>query len=104
MAEQKTKLPDINEIASMAKKLLGDVQTSIREIIEDYKAKHVLDEDTSTTTSSPSPDIHQQPIEPKPEEAQSIKTVDSEMGDAGIINPDVKPKVVKIKTKTTSKE
>jgi hypothetical protein len=40
MANQKSKIPDMGEIASMAGKLFKDVKSSISEIIDDYKSKH----------------------------------------------------------------
>ena len=40
MADQKSKLPDLNEITSMAGKLFTDVKKSIVEIIDDYKTNH----------------------------------------------------------------
>ena len=39
-----SKLPDLNEIGTMASKLFGDVKKSIGEIIDDYKAKHPHEE------------------------------------------------------------
>ncbi|OGV30202.1 MAG: hypothetical protein A3E88_01290 [Legionellales bacterium RIFCSPHIGHO2_12_FULL_35_11] len=40
MADQKSKIPDMNEITSMAGKLFKDVKASITSIISDYKANH----------------------------------------------------------------
>ncbi len=40
MSDLKSKIPDINEITSMAGKLFKDVKNSITEIISDYKQKH----------------------------------------------------------------
>lgn len=80
MAEQKSKLPDINEIASMAKKLFGDVQTSIRQIIEDYKSKHASPE-SSSMKPPVSPDVSVHPVEPRPTdpvEPQPIRPIEPE--------------------------
>lgn len=40
MSDLKSKIPDLNEITSMAGKLFKDVKKSIVEIIADYKEKH----------------------------------------------------------------
>ena len=40
MSDLKSKLPDMNEITSMASKLFKDVKKSITEIISDYKNNH----------------------------------------------------------------
>ena len=40
MSDLKSKLPDMNEIGSMAGKLFKDVKSSVMEIIDDYKKKH----------------------------------------------------------------
>lgn len=40
MSDLKSKLPDLNELGSMAGKLYKDVKASVCEIIEDYKLKH----------------------------------------------------------------
>lgn len=57
MADQKSKLPDLSEITSMAGKFFKDVKTSISQIIDEYKAKHSKSEvevkpATQTTTVS----------------------------------------------------
>lgn len=40
MSDLKSKLPDLNELGSMAGKLYKDLKTSVVEIIDDYKKKH----------------------------------------------------------------
>lgn len=40
MSDLKSKLPDLNELGSMAGKLYNDLKTSVVEIIDDYKKKH----------------------------------------------------------------
>lgn len=40
MSDLKSKMPDLNELSSMAGKLYHDVKTSVLEIIDDYKKKH----------------------------------------------------------------
>lgn len=52
MAEQKSKLPDFNEITGMAGKLFGDIKSSITDIIKDYKEKHAVE---ATETVAPAP-------------------------------------------------
>lgn len=40
MSDLKSKMPDLNEITSMAGKLFKDVKKSITEIIAEYKTNH----------------------------------------------------------------
>lgn len=40
MSDLKSKLPDLNELSSIAGKLYKDIKTSVVEIIDDYKKKH----------------------------------------------------------------
>ena len=40
MSDLKSKLPDINELSSMAGKLFTDLKKSVGEIIDTYKQKH----------------------------------------------------------------
>ena len=40
MSDLKSKLPDLNELSSMANKLFKDIKASIDGIIKDYKDKH----------------------------------------------------------------
>ena len=37
MSDQKSKIPDLKELASMTSKLFGDIKTSVGQIIQDYK-------------------------------------------------------------------
>lgn len=39
MSDQKSKLPDLNEIVGMANKLFKDLKVSVCEIVDEYKAK-----------------------------------------------------------------
>lgn len=70
MADQKSKLPDFNEITSMMGKFFKDVKTSIGEIVDEYKAKHNEPEPQScdiNRTPGTSPKVEpKQPIEPNP--------------------------------------
>ncbi|MDA9272202.1 hypothetical protein N9Q05_02345 [bacterium] len=43
MSDLKSKIPDLNELGSMASKLYKGLKTSIDEIIVDYKKKHADD-------------------------------------------------------------
>ena len=47
MSDLKSKLPDLNELGSMAGKLYNDIKTSVVEIIGDYKKKHPETADAS---------------------------------------------------------
>lgn len=40
MSDPKSKMPDFNEIVSMAGKLFKDVKRSVSEIIAEYKSNH----------------------------------------------------------------
>lgn len=44
MSDLKSKLPDLEELSSIAGKLFKDVKKSVVEIIDDYKKKHPSDE------------------------------------------------------------
>lgn len=52
MSEQKSKLPDFNEIVGMASKLFSDVKESVTEIVSEYKSKREISENNNTSTSS----------------------------------------------------
>ena len=43
MSDLKSKLPDLNELGSMAGKLFKDIKTSVTGIIDEYKLKHPAD-------------------------------------------------------------
>ena len=54
MADLKSKLPDLNEVSSMAGKLFGDIKKSITEIVDSYKKKHDADcTDSACKTEAP---------------------------------------------------
>lgn len=40
MSDLKSKMPDLNEIGSIAGKFFNDMKKSVVEIIDDYKKKH----------------------------------------------------------------
>lgn len=48
MSDLKSKLPDLNELGSMAGKFYNDVKKSVVEIIDDYKQKHPAETITPT--------------------------------------------------------
>ena len=50
MSDLKSKLPDLNELGSMAGKLYKDIKQSVVEIIDDYKQKHPADTKTDVKT------------------------------------------------------
>ncbi len=66
MNDLKSKLPDLNELSSMAGKLYKDLKTSVCEIIDDYKVKH------------PSPDEARKEPAEKPKESPNKGTKQSE--------------------------
>lgn len=59
MNDKKSKLPDLKEITSISSKLFRDLTTSVKEIIQDYKAKRQNDnapaEATTKKTAAPKP-------------------------------------------------
>lgn len=71
MSDLKSKLPDLNEITTMATKLFKDVKSSVGEIIDTYKQKREFAEsqtvhhtETKTTVTT----------EVKPEKSTTTKT------------------------------
>lgn len=56
MAGFMDKLPNLNEVTTMAKKLFKDIKKSVSEIAVDYQAKRAESESQSTTASSAHPD------------------------------------------------
>lgn len=56
MSDLKSKLPDLDELSTMAGKLYKDIKTSVCEIIDDYKLKHPdVPEDLNTPRSEDKP-------------------------------------------------
>lgn len=53
MSDSKSKMPDVNEISDMAKKLFNDVRSSVCEIIDDYKKKREEPEVKNTPPEPP---------------------------------------------------
>jgi len=49
MNDSKSKMPDFNELTSMATKLFKDVKTSVGQIIDEYKEKREKEAYTSTS-------------------------------------------------------
>lgn len=56
MSDLKSKIPDLNEITSMAGKLFKDVKQSITEIIADYKESHPQQEESAEVVEKPAED------------------------------------------------
>lgn len=50
MSEQKSKMPDLNEIMGMAGKLFKDIKESVCEIVDDYKNKHETPDNEKAAT------------------------------------------------------
>jgi len=67
MSEQKSKLPDFNEITSMAGKLFKDVKKSVCEIVKDYQTKRKDSAPSPEKTASPgkTEETTTKPAEPK---------------------------------------
>lgn len=68
MSDSKSKMPDMNEIGSIASKLFKDIKKSVDEIITDYKQKRPVTPDTTSEVAS-KPVVETPPIqEPSAEE------------------------------------
>tara|TARA_Y100000588_G_scaffold393874_1_gene511686 strand:+ start:2307 stop:2615 length:309 start_codon:yes stop_codon:yes gene_type:complete len=65
MSDKKSKLPDMQELGSMASKLFKDVKKSVTEIVNDYKKNR--DEEKSADVEAET----QTPKKPKPEEPKA---------------------------------
>ncbi len=70
MSDFKSKLPDMNELGSMAGKLFKDVKSSVMEIIHDYKQKH---EDSADAGVKAEP-VKAEPVVAKPAKKESVET------------------------------
>ncbi|WP_028388374.1 hypothetical protein [Legionella fairfieldensis] len=75
MSDFKSKLPDFNELSSMASKFYKDVKTSVCEIISDYKKKH--QQDTAEVKSKTTEDVIIEETKPKKSKS-TVKKEDSE--------------------------
>ena len=53
MSDLKSKLPDMNELGTMAGKLFKDIKTSVCGIIDDYKQKHPAETVVKTAAKKP---------------------------------------------------
>ncbi len=68
MSDEKSKIPDLKELAAMTNKLFSDIKTSVGQIIQDYKdlrAQSGMDENTSTEAK---PEKTKAPAESKTED------------------------------------
>ena len=52
MSNNKSGLPDIKEIGSMANKLFGDISKSVKEILHNYQTRHASHAPKTKTTAS----------------------------------------------------
>ena len=55
MNDLKSKLPDLNELGSMASKLYKDMKTSVCGIIDEYKKNHPTDVKEDVTPKAKKP-------------------------------------------------
>jgi len=55
MNDLKSKLPDLNELGSMAGKLFKDIKTSVCGIIDEYKEKHPAETKADVTAETKKP-------------------------------------------------
>jgi len=84
MADQKSSLPDLNEIGAMAGKLFRDVKTSVCQIIDEYKAKRTTCNDTScsikptTTTTTTTETVVEKKVDVKPTKTKVKATDDTQ--------------------------
>lgn len=77
MSDSKSKVPDMNEIGSIASKLFKDIKKSVDEIIADYKNKRPAASCDVTTPAAPSCEVPTKPVEePAPIVIKDVKAVD----------------------------
>lgn len=66
MSDFKSKLPDLNELGSMASKLFNGIKTSVQEIVHDYKQKRAENDAVVTPAEEVKPVVKPaEPTEPK---------------------------------------
>lgn len=75
MSEQKSKMPDLKELASMTGKLFNDIKTSVGQIIHDYKAQREQPPTEVEPTVQVKPEAPKPVVTPpiKPEEPPEVK-------------------------------
>jgi hypothetical protein len=80
MSDLKSKLPDLNELGSMASKLYKGIKGSIDEIIVDYKKKHAEPPAETQSVRTPPPVVPSEkpPITPEPPPVVPKSSVDTE--------------------------
>ncbi len=97
MADQKSKLPDLSEITSMAGKFFNDVKTSISQIIDEYKAKHPksdgAEKPTTQTTTTPevkvATTVEEKPKATKTKEPVEANAVDDKVTEKKVVEQNV---------------
>lgn len=88
MSDFKSKLPNFNEISSIASKLFKDVKTSVTEIIDDFKNKRESSavqtpENSSVNAANIKPDPSAAGIKPTPKPVKK-PVVDKTVTDATV--------------------
>lgn len=62
MSDSKSKMPDMNEIGSIASKLFKDIKKSVDEIITDYKQKRPVASSDVPVTPDASREVPPKPV------------------------------------------
>jgi hypothetical protein len=76
MSDNKSKMPDFKELASMTSKFFKDMKASLGEIIQDYKKGRAQSEAKATKTAE-KPKAPEKPKTEKPEAKESKTKEDS---------------------------
>jgi hypothetical protein len=73
MADKKSKLPDLNELGSMAGKLFKDIKNSVTDIVKDYKEKREVGEEEKAKAPETPAAPKAKPAAPKAKPAEPTK-------------------------------
>ena len=75
MSDSKLKMPDFNELTSMAAKLFKDLKTSVNEIIDNYKEKREQENTDSTVVHTKDKEtVIKKESKPKKNTTETTKT------------------------------
>lgn len=90
MSDSKSKMPDMNEIGSIASKLFKDIKRSVDEIITDYKQKRPVASSDVPVNPAPSCDVPPKPVvEPAPIIVENVDPVAKTPVDVPPVNDDI---------------
>lgn len=90
MPEQKSKMPDLNEITGMATKLFNDIKDSVTDIIKDYKAKRDVDGAACATTCSAEKEKAAEAPKAKKTKEKAADIVDAPSAETRVVTEETK--------------